>query len=197
MATGLIDCFVAPLPPICQVGENSKEMSRISRSAVLRAIKAVQEMKADQKLKLADEIFSSQPNLLGSVLVLRSLGVSAAKQEFAFEILLLCFQAMKESGRTWPLITEDEQESQMRHHTALLRFYASLDGSAEKDNSVRQFINTYPEQDLLAWVMTKTRDWRLNSPIEENDRYLLQAVVNIVNCIALVSIPANHSQPDQ
>jgi hypothetical protein len=88
-------------------------MSRISRSALLRAIKAMQEMTAEQKLGLADEIFSSQPNMLVAVLVLRSLGVPAAKQEFALEMLFLCFQAMKESGLTWPLITEDEQENQM------------------------------------------------------------------------------------
>jgi hypothetical protein len=46
------------------------EMSRISRNALLRAIQAVQEMNNEQKLGLAEEIFSSQPNMLGSVLVL-------------------------------------------------------------------------------------------------------------------------------
>jgi hypothetical protein len=44
------------------------EMSRISRNALLRAIQAVQEMNNEQKLGLAEEIFSSQPNMLGSVL---------------------------------------------------------------------------------------------------------------------------------
>ena len=101
----------------------------------MRAIKAVQEMGTDQKLKLADEIFASQPNLLGSVLVLRNLGVSPAKQEFALEMLFLCFQAMKESGLMWPLIAEDEQENQMRRHSVILRFYASLDASAQKASS--------------------------------------------------------------
>ena len=96
-------------------------MSRISRNALLRAIQAVQEMNNEQKLGLAEEIFSSQPNMLGSVLVLPRLGVSAAKQEFVLEILFLCFQAMKESALTWPLITEDEQENQLRRHNILLR----------------------------------------------------------------------------
>lgn len=86
-------------------------MSRISRSNVLRVIKAVQEMGTEQKLKLADEIFASEPNLLGSVLVLRNLGVSPSKQEFALEMLFLCFEAIKESGLIWPLIAEDEQEN--------------------------------------------------------------------------------------
>src|ERR1035437_1241524 len=123
-------------------------MSRISSSALLRAIKAVQEMTAQQKLGLADEIFSSQPNLLGSVLVLRSLGVSAAKQEFALEILFLCFQAMKESGLTWPLITVDDQDHQMRRDTAVLRFFASMDRRPEQLSSAQQYIDSHPEQAL-------------------------------------------------
>jgi hypothetical protein len=83
-------------------------MSRISRSALRRAIIAVEKMKSEEKLRLADEIFAVQPNMLGSVLVLSRLGVSTKKLEFALETLFLCFQAMKESGLDWPLITEDE-----------------------------------------------------------------------------------------
>lgn len=169
-------------------------MSRISRSALLRAIKVVQEMTAEQKLGLADEIFSSQPNMLGAVLVLRSLGVPAAKQEFALEMLFLCFQAMKESGLMWPLITEDEQENQMRRHTILFRFYASLDGKSEQNSSTRQYIDAHPEQDLLARVMTQSREWLLKSDPEESDKYVLQAVVNFVSCIAFVPMSVNASQ---
>jgi hypothetical protein len=130
--------------------EWESEISRISRSALLRAIKAVQEMTAEQKLRLADEIFSSQPNMLAAVLVLRSLGVPAAKQDFALEMLFLCFQAMKESGLTWPLITEGEQENQMRRNTTLLRFYASLEGKSEQNGSTKQYIDAHPEG--FAWL---------------------------------------------
>jgi hypothetical protein len=119
-------------------------MSRISRSALLRAIKRVQGMTAEQKLGLADEKFSSQPNLLGAVLALRSLGVRAAKQEFALEMLFICFQAMKEPGLMWPLITQDELENQMRRHTAVLRFYDSLNGRSEQNSSIRQYIDAHP-----------------------------------------------------
>jgi hypothetical protein len=169
------------------------EMSRISRNALLRAIQAVQEMNNEQKLGLADEIFSSQPNMLASVLVLPQLGVSTAKQEFVLEILFLCFQAMKVSGLTWPLITEDEQENQLRRHNILLRFYASLDGESLRNSSVQQFVDGHSEQDLLAWVMTKCREWRMESVREESDKYVLQVAVNLVNCIAFVPMPATCS----
>jgi len=169
-------------------------MSRISRSALLRAIKAVEEMSAEQKLGLADEIFSSQPNMLAAVLVLRNLGVAAAKQEFALEMLFLCFQAMKESGLMWPLVTEDEQENLMRRHTTLLRFYSSLGGKPEQNSSAQQYIDSHPEKDLLAWVMTESREWLMKVDPEESDKYVLQAVVNLVNCIAFVPMPVNAPQ---
>ena len=170
------------------------EMSRISRNALLRAIQAVQEMNNEQKLGLAEEIFSSKPNMLGSVLVLPRLGVSAAKQEFVLEILFFCFQAMKESGLTWPLITEDEQENQLRRHNILLRFFASLDGESLQNSSVQQFVDGHSEQDLLAWVMTKCREWLSESVREESDKYVLQVAVNLVSCIAFVPMPVTCSQ---
>ena len=141
-------------------------MGRISQSVLLGAIKAVQEMTADEKLRPADEIFSLQPNLLGAVLALRGLGVPAAKQEFALEMLLLCFQAMMESGLTWPLITVVEQE-----------------------NHIREYIDAHPEPELLAWVMMQSRDWLLKSAPEESDKYVLLAVANFVSCIAYVPLP--------
>ena len=46
-------------------------------------------------------------------LVQQKLGVSAPKMDFLIEIMLICFQAMKESGLIWPRISTDEQERQM------------------------------------------------------------------------------------
>ena len=148
-------------------------------------------MTAEQKLGLADEIFSSQPNLLGAVLALRSLGVRAARQEFALEMLFLCYQAMKESGLMWPLITQDELENQMHRHTVVLRFYDSLTGRSEQNSSIRQYVDAHPEQDLLAWMMTQCQEWLSKVDGEESDKYVLQAVINLVSCIAFVPFPLN------
>ena len=76
-------------------------MSRISRNALVSAVTGVQAMDMKQKEQLADEIFRSQPNMLGSVLVLNRLGVSLQKIEFALNILFVCYKAMKASGLTW------------------------------------------------------------------------------------------------
>ncbi|MDB0544651.1 hypothetical protein LBW62_25795, partial [Ralstonia solanacearum] len=70
-------------------------MSRISLTAVGRAMASVKTMTFEQKEKLCDEIFLAQPHMLSSVLVLPKLGVSMEKVDFALELLLVCFTAMK------------------------------------------------------------------------------------------------------
>jgi hypothetical protein len=85
---------------------------RISLQALGDAIIKVRAMTRAQKEQLADDMFQVQPNMFGSFLVQNQLGVSPEKMEFLLEILFVCFQAMKESGLQWPLITEDEQDRQ-------------------------------------------------------------------------------------
>jgi hypothetical protein len=84
-------------------------MSRITRYALARAVAKVRAMNETQKEQLADQLFRAQPHVVASLLVRKQLGVSLEKMDFLIEILLICFQAMNESGLTWPLIAEDEQ----------------------------------------------------------------------------------------
>jgi hypothetical protein len=102
------------------------------------------------------------------------------------DTLFICFQAMKESGLTWPLITEDEQERQMQRNNTILRFYASFADRTLQTSSLQQYIDSHPEKDLLAWVTTGCRDWLRGIDPEESDKYVLQAVINLVNCLAFV-----------
>ena len=79
-------------------------------------------MDETQKEQLADQLFRAQPHVVASLLVQKQLGVSLEKMDFLVNILLICFQAMKESGMTWPLITEEEQERQMGRFVATVHF---------------------------------------------------------------------------
>ena len=161
-------------------------MSRISRDALFRAIVAVQKMDDAQKIQLADEIFVSQPNMLGSFLVLSKLGVPAKKTGLAFDVLLLCFQAMKESGLTWPVITEDDLERQSARTTAILKFYDSFSDENLRKNSAQQSIDDHTEKELYAWVITMCKDWLQSISPEETDKYVVHVAVNLVNCVAFV-----------
>lgn len=71
--------------------------------------------------------------------------------DFLIDLLLICFQAMKESGLTWPLITEDEQERQMGRFVATVHFGDDLLGSF-RDRALKQYIEAHPESELLASV---------------------------------------------
>lgn len=161
-------------------------MSRISRDALFRAIVAVQKMDDAQKIQLADEIFVSQPNMLGAFLVLSRLGVPAKKTGLAFDTILLCFQAMKESGLTWPVITENDLERQSARTTAILKFYDSFSDDNLRKDSAQQSIDDHTEKELYAWVITMCKDWLQSISPEETDKYVVHVAINLVNCVAFV-----------
>ena len=162
-------------------------MTRIPRKALLQAVTSVKAMDDKQKELLADELFRVQPNLSGSALVLSRLGVSMDKVGFALELLFVCFRAMKESGLTWPVITEDELDRQSQRFVGIVRFGDDL-GESLRDRSIKQYVEDHPEKDLLAYVQMETMSWLKRVVPEETDKYVILAVWNFVNCIAFVSM---------
>lgn len=141
-----------------------------------------------QKEQLADELAQAQPHVFASFLVQEKLGVSLAKMEVLLDMLLICFQAMKQSGRTWPLITEDEQDRQMRRLVATIRFGDDLPRSL-RGRALQQYIETHPEKDLLAFVRGEIAGWLQRITPEESDRFVVLAALNLVNCIAFAPLP--------
>lgn len=160
-------------------------MSRISLITMARAMKSVKEINLAQKEKIVDEIFHAQPHMLGSVLVLRQFGVSMEKMEFAIELLIVCFVAMKESGLTWPVITEDDQELQLQLYTTTVRLGEDLSPSL-RDRLMQQYVENHPEKNLCAYVWSETANWLRGIVPEDSDRYVMLVVINLVNCIAYV-----------
>ncbi len=169
-------------------------MSRISHTALARAIVTVRAMDIKHKDRLADELLRAQPNLFGSFLVQKQLGVSVEKMDFLVDLLFTCFQAMKESGLTWPVISEDELDRQMRRFTASVKFAGDLDKSL-RDQSMQQYIEDHPEKELLAYVQAETAIWMNRIVPEETDKYVMMAAANFVNCIAFVPIDVPKSAP--
>ena len=164
-------------------------MSRISRHALCRAIETIRAMNRTDKEHLADELFRDQPNMFGSFLVQQQMGVSLEKMEFLLDILFICFQAMKESGLSWPLITEDEQDRQLGRYVATVKFGDDLSEQL-RDRAMKQYIAGHPEQALFAFVSTETANWLRRIVPEETDKYIILTAANFVNCIAFVPMPA-------
>jgi hypothetical protein len=165
-------------------------MSRISRQALCAAVVKVRAMNLAQKEKLADDLFVAQPHMFGSFLVHKQMGVSLEKMEFLLEILFICFVSMKESGLAWPLITEDEQDRQLARYVATVKFGEGLDAQLQ-EQIMKQYIESHPEKELLAYVTCETANWIKRIVPEETDTYVVLAAANLVNCIAFVPLPAS------
>ena len=162
-------------------------MSRITVDNLAAAIRKVRAMSLKEKEALADEIHLHQPHMLASCLVQSRLGVELAAVEFLLNILLVCYQSMKESGLQWPVITEDEQERQMQRWIGAVQFSEHAMGSAA-DSAREQYASQHPEQPLLAFVVSETNQWLREiserNAEAESDKFVMMASMNLVNCIA-------------
>jgi hypothetical protein len=161
---------------------------RISVRHVAAAMKKVQAMDVAQRVSLADEIFIKQPNLLASCLVQPRLGVDMQSVEVLLNILLVCYQAMKESGLEWPLISEDDQERQMQRMVGAVKFSQDIPDPARAEAARAQYLANHPEQPLLAFVLSESNTWLRDlarrQTESEADKFVLMASINLVNCIA-------------
>ena len=169
-------------------------MSRVSAAHLAAAIRKVRAMTLAEQEALADEIHATQPNLLASCIVLPRLGVDIRNVEIALQILLVCYQAMKESGLNWPMISEDEQEQQLERLAGSILFSQTIAAPPSADLARNQYIANHPERPLLAFVMAECTLWMMDlaqrQAQAESDKYVMMAAVNLVNCIANADIPA-------
>lgn len=158
-------------------------MNRISIETLAQTINAVRSMDTKQKERLVEEIFQKQPNLLGSVLLLPRFGVSRDKVEVALDFLLVCFQAMKVTGLTWPLITEQQLQDELERFTATIRFGEDLAPNLQA-GLIQQYVDNHPERNLLAYAMEQVQEWMADDAGQTTDKYAVLAVWTLANCIA-------------
>ena len=163
-------------------------MSRITPQALANAINIIRAMDIEQKERLADELFHTQPNMFGSALALQRMGVSLAKIEVAIDLLFVCFQSMKQSGLLWPLITEADLDKQLGRYVATVRFGEDL-SPAQRQRAMMQYLESHPEKPLLAYVTDELNKWFARIAPEDTDNYVMLAGMNFVNCIAFTPIP--------
>lgn len=163
-------------------------MSRVTPQALADAITIIRAMGIEQKERLADELFRTQPNMFGSALALQRTGVSLAKIEVALDLLFVCFQSMKQSGLPWPLITEADLDKQLGRYVATVRFGEDL-SPAQSQHAMKQYLETHPEKPLLAYVTDELNKWLARIDPEDTDNYVMLVSMNFVNCIAFTPIP--------
>ena len=177
---GALECADsrAPMSPV----------GRISLEHIATALRKVQSMDLPHKTTLIDEIYLRQPNLLASCVVRGKLGADEQTVELLLNILLVCYLAMQESGYEWPLITEAEQAQQLGRTVGAVLFSEELTDPIAAAAARAQYMATYSEQPLLAWVLSQCTQWlhdlaRRNAE-KESDKFVMMASINLVNCIA-------------
>lgn len=164
------------------------KMGVITQSVMVQAAIEVNRMGQAQKVALADEIFVQQPNLLASILALPCMGVDMVQLEVPLHILFVTFQAMKLSGRTWPLVTEHIQEGCLQRLTARARFNEGLPEDLV-NKVVQQFCDEHAEHYLLAFVYGYLGDRDLLKVRTDTEKFLMLAALNLVECVAFVGDP--------
>lgn len=159
-------------------------MGVITQAVMIQADIDVSAMGPEQKVRLADEIFAQQPNLLASILALPRMGVGMVELEVPLHILFVTFQAMKRSSHVWPVVSEELQESCMQRLTARARFNEGLPGGLA-NQIVQQFCDEHPERYLLAFVYGYLSDHDLLRVRTDAEKYLLLGALNLVECVAI------------
>ena len=169
-------------------------MSATSQAVLADAAIAVGAMDLNRRVALADEVFAHQPNLLASVLVQQRMGASLQQIDVLVNILLVAYQAMKTSGRRWPVISEAAQERCLQRLTGKVRFAEGL-GLNLLQRAVQDQINAHGEPYLLAFAYGHLREHGLLAVKTEAEKYLLLAALNLVDCIAATAPSPRASAP--
>lgn len=169
-------------------------MTAISQQVLVEAVRYVDHMSFKERERLADEIYLKQPHLLASVLVLHQFGIALAQMEVVINLLMVCYEVMKHSGKTWPLITEDDQDLCMTRLLARMQFTEGLT-EQQQAQVTADAVADHPEQQLLAYAYGTLQDkgWlRIES---EAHKMLVLCALNLVECVAYTAPKRSSRRP--
>lgn len=136
-----------------------------------------------EKESVCDRVYVAQPNLLHSVLAVRSFGVDMTTIDVLIDILIVLQLAVEESGQVLATVTEADQERELRRFTASIRFAEGLSGDVLAQ-SIKQTTAYRREPFLLAHVMDALKRCGIADFRDEPSKYTFLAAMNLVNCIA-------------
>src|ERR1035437_685870 len=168
-------------------------MTVITKEILSSAIVDIGAMNLRQREQLTDEIHAKQPQLLASVLALRSFGVTFEQLDVPLNILLVCHQSMKATGRVWPVINDDRQERGIKRVIGRISFIEGL-AAEQVAQAVSAFVTEHKEQWLLAFVFGEQRANNVMQIETETERFVVLAAPNLVECIAEAGEMADDTQ---
>jgi hypothetical protein len=158
-------------------------MTAITSQLLVDAVLRVERMSFNERERLADEIYAEQTNLLASVIVLQRYGATLEQMELVLNLLLVIYSAMKISGKSWPVISEEVQERCLKRIVARARFIERLT-PAQQQQATADSIADHREKQLLAYAFGKLGEQGLLGIQTEAEKMILLAAVNLVECVA-------------
>ena len=163
-------------------------MASISTRNLVDAVLCVEQMSFQERERLAEEIHAGQPNLFYSVLALQRYDATLEQIEVVLNLLFVFHEAMKCSGRRWPVISEDVQERCLKRISGRVRFIEGLTPPLQAQ-ATSDAVGDHAEQQLLAYVFGKFKENGLLGVKTEAEKMLMLAALNLVECIAETAPP--------
>lgn len=157
--------------------------SSISNRNLVDAVLRFDRTTFQDRVRLAEEIHARQPNLFFSVLVLQRYGATLEQMEVVLNLLLVFHEAMKISGKAWPIISEEVQERCLSRISARVRFIEGMT-QQQQAQATSDTISDHPEQHMLAFVFGKFKEHGLLGIETETQKMMMLAALNLVECIA-------------
>ena len=155
----------------------------ISVAHLAAAIRSAAKMGLREKEAVCDRVYTAQPNLLGSVLAVRSFGVDMATIDVLLDILIVLQLAVELSGQVLATVTEADQERELSRFTASVRFAEGLTGNAFAQ-AFKQATAYKREPFLLTHVVDVLKRSGIADFRDEASKYPFLAAMNLVNCVA-------------
>jgi hypothetical protein len=157
-------------------------MAAISSDLLIDAARCVERMSLAERVQLADEVRATQPNLFFSVLALQEYSATLEQLEVVLNILLILFEAVKLSGKTWGIVTEAIQERCLARVAGRMRFIEGLTPQ-QQTIATEAAVAEHPEKQLLAYVVGKFQEHGLLDIKTETEKMMMLASLNLVECI--------------
>jgi hypothetical protein len=158
-------------------------MTAITSQLLVDAVLRVERMSLNERERLADEIHAKQTNLLASIIVLQRYGATLEQMELVLNLLLVIYVAMKISGKSWPVISEDVQERCLTRIVSRARFIEGLTPT-QQQQATANAIADHREKQLLAYAFGKLGEQGLLGIQTEAEKMILLAAINLVECVA-------------
>jgi len=119
----------------------------------------------------------------------RGLDVSLDTSGCVLALVFVGFQAMKASGRTWPVMTEEERERPSPHVVARVTFREDW-GERLRDHARQQYLDDRPEHARRADVQGEPSNGLRWVVPEETNTDVMLAAATFVNGMAFIPMHA-------